>query len=173
MQNLHVVTVTVRGGAHGFTASVEDNQYTRASIDYCESNLFNALSDLREAGFAIDRRTCINPTIGLELPTLDCLLTSNQCRFGFDVNDEIADYDGKISIKAMKDAGVKYISPKLYADLCRKHGALIGTRNKNVVLWEHDVSTEIPKHPNPKWKPRFSDPWLPLGWKNYLQKTYG
>lgn len=155
-RKLHVVFVTKYGGAHGATA-YRDNSGTliRSSIDYCDWSLQNATKDLREGGYAIDRRFCEDPTIALQFPYLDCMLVDNQC--GQNVWPEnLLEYDGEISIEGFKSRNIGTVSPKLYADLSRKYGAQIGVRKGSKIIWEHGPQTSV-EETHPYGQP---DPWL-------------
>jgi hypothetical protein len=150
------VFVTKYGGAHGATA-YRDNSGTliRSNIDYCDWSLQNATKDLREDGYAIDRRFCEDPTIALQFPHLDCMLVDNQC--GQNVWPEnLLEYDGEISIEGFKSRNIGTVSPKLYADLSRKYGAQIGVRKGSKIIWEHGPQTSV-EETYPYGKP---DPWL-------------
>lgn len=161
-RKLHVVFVTLYGGVHGATA-YRDNSGTliRSNVDYCDWSLQNAVSNLQEGGYAIDRRFCEDPTIALQFPHLDCILMGDQC--GQNVWPEnLLEFNGEISIEGFKSQNVGRISPKLYADLSRKYGALIGARKGSKIIWEHGPQTSVEK----KLSYGEFDPWLS---KNQIQ----
>lgn len=167
-RDLHIVFVTRWGGAHGETAkgSPESNSVSHSSITYYDNNLWNATADLREGGFAIDRRFCENPAVGLNFPHLDCLLEGNQVRF--EAWGKPTEYNGTIGIEVFKAAGIHDISPNLYVELNRKCGALIGVRKGNVIEWEHGYATSVPIEHERRNYVRF-DPWLTEGQKKFLK----
>jgi len=161
MQDLYVVFVTLYGGAHGETASgcLENNNVYHSSITYYDNNLWNATADLREGGYAIDRRKCQDSLVGMHFPHLDCLLTGNQVRFT--AWGRPTEYSGKVGIEAFKTAGVHDISPDLYAELNRKCGALVGVRKGDTIVWEHGPITKVPTEAErKKYNVNHIDPWL-------------
>jgi hypothetical protein len=155
-RKLHVVFVTLYGGVHGATA-YHDNSGTliRSNVNYYDRQLQNAVSDLQEGGFAIDRRFCEDPTIALQFPHLDCILMGNQC--GQNVWPEnLLEYHGEISIEGFKSQNIGRVSPKLYVDLSRKYGAVIGVRKDSQMIWEHGLRTSVER----KLSYGEFDPWL-------------
>ena len=160
-RDLHIVFVTLYGGAHGETASgsPENNNVTHSSITYYDNNLWSATADLREGGYAIDRRGCQDSLVGMHFPHLDCLLKHREVRFS--AWGEPTEYSGKVGIEAFKTAGVHDISPDLYVELNHYCGALVGVRKGNTIVWGHGVITNVPtESERKKYNVNHIDPWL-------------
>ena len=142
-----------------------------SSLTTYDSNLSGLIPELNDGGYVVDKRSCSIATV------VSYMSVSNNPKLKEDeyvpigtwpeVAEKASEYFSVLTPEEIKNQASS-LSPKLYADMWHKLGAMVGQRVGQNIVWRHVEGLVTPIFSEKDLKmfeePHvgFRDPWLPI-----------